>query len=247
MPPHRPIPCWVIRRRCKKPSIRAGPVCCEGAKTDSTTCCIIAACPLRWAPAALKSARTWRSPPGSVVYRSEVFELIEYHRVTATVRERPVLLVPPVIGKYYFLDMAPGRSFIEYAVSRGLHFFTISWRNPNPEHAAWNLDTYAAVLEALGVVREIAGAEVNAHGFCAGGLVLSAALNHSAAQGKCPVNAASFGVMLLDFEYPMSLGAFLSAPLLKLALQRSAKSGVTKSTRLRLKSVICAEGSGCCR
>lgn len=169
---------------------------------------------------------------GSVVYRCEVFELIEYRPVTAMVRERPVLLVPPMIGKYYFLDMAPGRSFIEYAVSRGLHFFTISWRNPNPEQAAWNLDTYAAaVLEALEVVREIAdGAEVNAHGFCAGGLILSAALNHGVAQGQCPVNAASFGVMLLDFEHPMSLGAYSPAPLLKLARQRSARSGVISSS-----------------
>lgn len=124
--------------------------------------------------------------PGAVVYRSEVFELIEYRPVTVTVRERPLLLVPPTIGKYYFLDLAPGRSFIEYAVSCGLHFFTISWRNPHAEHAAWNLDTYAAaVLEALAVVREIADAsEANVHGFCAGGLILSCALNHLAAEAQ---------------------------------------------------------------
>lgn len=166
--------------------------------------------------------------PGAVVYRSEVFELIEYRPVTVTVRERPLLLVPPTIGKYYFLDLAPGRSFIEYAVSCGLHFFTISWRNPHAEHAAWNLDTYAAaVLEALAVVREIADAsEANVHGFCAGGLILSCALNHLAAEGKSWVHAASFGVMLLDFDTPGPIGAFSPNPLLNLARRRAAKAGV---------------------
>jgi polyhydroxyalkanoate synthase len=166
--------------------------------------------------------------PGSVVYRNEVFELIEYRPSTAKVRERPLLLIPPMIGKYYFLDMAPGRSFIEHAVSTGLHFFTISWRNPHGDHASWDLDTYAgAVIEALEVVREISGsADVNAHGFCAGGLVLTCALNHLAAQGDNSVHAASFGVMLLDFDTPALLGAFSPKPLLALARRRSAKSGV---------------------
>ncbi|WP_158592118.1 PHA/PHB synthase family protein [Pseudomonas cavernicola] len=167
--------------------------------------------------------------PGSVVYRCEVFELIEYRPVTATVRKHPLLLVPPVIGKYYFLDLAKGRSFIEYAVSRGLHFFTISWRNPCAEHAEWNLDTYAAaVIEALEVVREIAdGAEPNVHGVCAGGLILSCALNHLAAQGKCLAQAASFSVTLLDFDTPAPIGAYSPKAVVNLARRRSAKAGVS--------------------
>ncbi|VVM95599.1 PHA/PHB synthase family protein [Pseudomonas fluorescens] len=166
--------------------------------------------------------------PGSVVYRNEVFELIEYRPSTAKVRERPLLLVPPMIGKYYFLDLAPGRSFIEYAVGSGLHFFTISWRNPRGQHTAWGLNTYTkAVIEALEVVQEISGsADVNAHGFCAGGLVLSCALNHLATQGKSPVHAASFGVILLDFDTPGPIGAFSPKPVLDLARRRAAKTGI---------------------
>lgn len=166
--------------------------------------------------------------PGAVVYRCDVFELIEYRPVTAVVRERPLLLVPPVIGKYYFLDLAKGRSFIEYAVSRGLHFFSISWRNPRAQQAEWDLDTYAAaVIEALGVVRDIAdGAEPNVHGVCAGGLILSCALSHLAAQGKCQVQAASFSVMLLDFDTPAPIAAFSSKSVVNLARRRSAKAGV---------------------
>ncbi|MGH8351341.1 MAG: PHA/PHB synthase family protein [Pseudomonas sp.] len=176
-----------------------------------------------------KAGENLAETPGSVVYRCEVFELIEYRPVTSTVRERPLLLVPPVIGKYYFLDLAKGRSFIEYAVSRGLHFFTISWRNPHAEHAAWDLDTYAsAVIEALEVIREIAdGAKPNAHGVCAGGLFLSCALNHLAAQGKHLVNAASFSVMLLDFDTPAPIGAFSPNPVVNFARWRSTMAGVS--------------------
>ncbi len=180
-------------------------------------------------PSGFKVGENLGMTPGSVVYRCDVFELIEYRPATATVRERPLLLVPPVIGKYYFLDLVKGRSFIEYAVSRGLHFFTISWRNPRAEHADWDLDTYAhAVIEALEVVRDIAeGAEPNVHGVCAGGLILTCALNYLAAHGQCQPQAASFCVMLLDFETPAPIGALAPKPLVKLARRRSAKAGVS--------------------
>ena len=169
--------------------------------------------------------------PGSVVYRSEVFELIEYLPQTETVRERPILLVPPMIGKYYFLDLSAERSFIEHAVESGLHFFNISWRNPDKNHSTWNLDTYAsAIIEAISVIQDISGAEqINTHGFCAGGLVLACALNHLEAQGASPVHAASFGVMLLDFDTPAQLGAYSSEILLSYARNRSAKKGVLSS------------------
>src|SRR5690606_9545652 len=67
--------------------------------------------------------------PGKVVHRTEMFELIHYAPATETVREIPVLLIPPQIGRFYFTDLAPGRSFAEYAVSQGLQYFAISWRN----------------------------------------------------------------------------------------------------------------------
>ena len=105
-------------------------------------------------------ARTWRSRPGAVVFRNEVFELLQYQPTTPTVRTRPVLMVPPPINKYYFLDLAPGRSFIEHAVAQGLQFFVISWRNPRKEHAGWDLDTYGqAVLDAIDATLEITGSD----------------------------------------------------------------------------------------
>src|SRR5260370_1277174 len=70
--------------------------------------------------------------PGAVVDRDELAEVIQYTPTTATVRRQPVIIVPPPIGRYYFLDLRAGRSFVEYPASRGLQVFMISWRNPGP-------------------------------------------------------------------------------------------------------------------
>ena len=77
--------------------------------------------------------------PGAVVLRDERFELIQYKPTTAEVRKVPILLVPPMINKFYILDLAPGRSHIEHLVGRGQQVFAISWRNPGAERRDWAL------------------------------------------------------------------------------------------------------------
>ena len=62
--------------------------------------------------------------------RNDIGELLQYQPTTARVYERPTLVVPPPIGRFHFLDLAPNRSFVEYSVSRGLQTFMLSWRNP---------------------------------------------------------------------------------------------------------------------
>ena len=96
--------------------------------------------------------------PGEVVLRTEVLELIQYHPQTGQVREVPLLIVPPTINKFYTLDLAPGRSMVEYLVQNGQQVFVISWRNPDARHFDWGLDTYVkAVLDALGAIERICG------------------------------------------------------------------------------------------
>src|ERR1700722_1597706 len=98
--------------------------------------------------------------PGSVVLRTPVFELIQYRPVTETGRQVPLLIVPPVINKYYVLDLAAGRSMVEYVVSQGLQVFMISWRNPDARHAKWDIDTYGqAILDAMDATSRITGSE----------------------------------------------------------------------------------------
>jgi polyhydroxyalkanoate synthase subunit PhaC len=179
-------------------------------------------------PEALQVGRDLALTPGSVVERDEVAELIQYVPTTAEVRDRPVLIVPPPIGRFYFLDLRPGRSFIEYVVARGLQTFLLSWRNPGNEQADWDLDTYAArVLRAIDAVREITGSDdVNTIGFCAGGVITTGVLNHLAATGDTRIRSASFAVTLLDFGQRAPIQAFSSAKLLSFARTRSRRAGV---------------------
>jgi polyhydroxyalkanoate synthase subunit PhaC len=120
--------------------------------------------------------------PGSVVLRTPVFELIQYRPATATVRQVPLLIVPPVINKFYVLDLAPGRSMVEYLVSQGLQVFMISWRNPDSRHAQWDLDTYGqAVLDAMDATSRVTGSESTAlAGTCSGGIIAAMVAAHLA-------------------------------------------------------------------
>lgn len=165
---------------------------------------------------------------GAVVYRDDVIELIQYSPTTPQVRERPLVIVPPPIGRYYFLDLQPGRSFVEYAVGQGLQVFMISWRNPTRKQAGWNLDTYAErVRRAIGVARAITGSpDVNTMGFCAGGIVTTTLLNHLAATSDDSVHSASFAVTLLDFESQAPIGAFSGRRMIGLARRTSKALGV---------------------
>ena len=166
--------------------------------------------------------------PGGVVSRDEVAELIQYAPTTEEVYERPVLVVPPPIGRYYFLDLAPGRSFVEYATSRGLQTFMLSWRNPSSGQSDWDLDTYAARIDAaIREVRDLTNAEdVNVISFCAGGIMTAGVLSHLAANGESPVHSVAFAVTLLDFGLTAPIGAFSSARLLALARWNSRRAGV---------------------
>jgi polyhydroxyalkanoate synthase len=166
--------------------------------------------------------------PGAVVHRDEVFELLHYAPATAEVRSRPVLMVPPQINKYYFMDLAPDRSFVEHAVAHGISFFTISWRGIGPAQRDWDLDTYAAaLLRAIDAVREITDSDdVNLLGLCAGGILTGAVVAHLAHSSDTRVHTASFGVTLLDFDVQAPVNVFDSAGLLPLARLRARRRGM---------------------
>ena len=174
-------------------------------------------------PNAFKVGRDLAVTPGAVVLRTEVFELIQYAPRTATVRSRPLVVVPPVINKYYIADLAPGRSLIEHLVDSGQQVFMISWRNPESRHRAWDMDTYGeAIVRALDAARAITGADaVLPLGFCSGGMLLSMVLAALAHRGEADkVAAFSLAVCVLDQSRAGTSGAFMdrrTATLAKLA------------------------------
>jgi polyhydroxyalkanoate synthase len=141
--------------------------------------------------------------PGAVVLRTELFELIQYGPQTPTVREVPLLLIPPTINKFYVLDLAPGRSWIEYLVRSGQQVFTLSWRNPDARHARHGLDSYVrAVLDALDAVLRICrtGRAVLT-GVCSGGVLASLAAARLAGAGTLDRLAGlGLAVTVLDYD-----------------------------------------------
>ena len=166
--------------------------------------------------------------PGAVVARTDVFELLQYAPATAKVREVPLVIVPPMINKYYVTDLAPGRSMVEHLVGQGQTVFAISWRNPGADQADWSLETYVdAVIEALDVAEEIAGVS-RAHvlGLCAGGIVLSTATALLAARGEQDrIAGITLGVCVLDNHHAGTTGAFADRRVAALAVAESARKG----------------------
>jgi polyhydroxyalkanoate synthase subunit PhaC len=166
--------------------------------------------------------------PGSVVLRTPVFELIQYRPVTETVRQIPLLIVPPVINKYYVLDLAPGRSMAEYLVSAGLQVFMISWRNPDARHATWDLDTYGqAILDAMDATSRITGSEQTAvAATCSGGIIAAMVAAHLAHIGQQDrIASLTLMVTVLDQAHAGLASAVVDERTVKLAAAASAARG----------------------
>jgi polyhydroxyalkanoate synthase len=166
--------------------------------------------------------------PGAVVLRTEVFELIQYAPQTETVREVPLLFAPPTINKFYVLDLAPGRSMIEWLVGQGQQVFAISWRNPGAEQGHFDLDTYAeAVLEARDAVATITGQPaVHLNGACSGGIISAGIVGHLAAQGRLDdVASVTLLVAALDNARAGTASALVGRETAAAAVADSARRG----------------------
>jgi polyhydroxyalkanoate synthase subunit PhaC len=178
---------------------------------------------------AFEVGRNVATSEGQVVFENELFQLIEYKPLTAKVHERPFLLVPPCINKFYILDLQPDNSLIRYAVEQGMRTFVVSWRNPDSSCAQKTWDDYIgdAVIKAIAVTQDITGApDINALGFCVGGTMLGTALGVLAARGEQPVHSATFLTTLLDFSDTGVLDVFIDEAFVKFREMQFAKGGL---------------------
>ncbi len=165
---------------------------------------------------------------GAVVLRTPIFELLQYAARTESAREVPLLIVPPMINKFYIADLAPGRSMIEHWLDAGQQVFALSWRNPSAEHREWDLDTYArSILEALDAVEDISGsARSQLLGLCAGGIVTATAVAHLTATGQAHrIAGLTLGVTLLDQERAGTVGAMVDENTAQVAVASSQRTG----------------------
>ena len=168
---------------------------------------------------------------GQVVYENDLFQLIEYKPLTAKVHERPFLLIPPCINKFYILDLQPENSFIRYASSQGHRTFVVSWRNPDESmvHTTWDNYVEDGAIEAIRVTREIgAGGKgtINALGFCVGGTILTNALGVLAARKQDWVHSATLLTTLIDFTDTGVLDVFIDEAFVKFREMQFDKGGL---------------------
>lgn len=150
--------------------------------------------------------------PGEIVFRNELIELIAYYPQTDEVHERPLLMTPPWINKYYIMDLAPGRSFAEWAVQHGHQTFMISYRNPDASMRDYTWDDYLRLgpLAALDAVQRLTGASaINLAGLCLGGTMSVIMLAYLQAHGKGDlIGACTVTNTIVDFAEPGDLGVF---------------------------------------
>jgi polyhydroxyalkanoate synthase subunit PhaC len=165
---------------------------------------------------------------GAVVLRTSMFELIQYAPQTPKVNAIPLLMVPPVINKFYIMDIAPGRSMIEYFVQQGQQVFAISWRNPQKRHRDWGFDAYgAAIVEAMDAVQKIAGTDCT-HLFatCSGGILAAMTAAHLADIGEGDrVAGLNLSVTVLDETRAGFAAAMMSDRAARAAIRLSARKG----------------------
>jgi polyhydroxyalkanoate synthase subunit PhaC len=179
-------------------------------------------------PGAFEVGKDLAVTPGAVVHRTDVCELIQYQPATETVHRYPVLIVPPMINKYYIVDLAPGRSMVEYLLEEGHQVFVISWRNPDGRHRDWDLDTYGrAVVDALDAVRIISNAgKASICALCSGGIVSSMVAAHLNAIGQLGgVASLCLGVTVLDQSHAGTAAAIIDQTTAAAAMASSRARG----------------------
>ncbi len=165
---------------------------------------------------------------GAVIYRNDVLELIQYSPTTEQALERPLLVVPPQINKFYVFDLSPEKSLARFCLRSNVQTFIISWRNPTKAQREWGLSTYIdALKEAVDVVIAVTGSpDVNMLGACSGGITCTALLGHYAALGQRKVNALTLLVSVLDTTLDTQVALFVDEQTLEAAKRHSYQSGV---------------------
>lgn len=156
--------------------------------------------------------------PGKVVYQNDLMQLIQYTPTTKTVARRPLLILPPWLNKFYVLDMQPHNSLVRWLVSQGHTVFLVSWVNPDRRTGHKTFEDYLleGPLEALDVIRSITGeSEVNAMGYCLGGVLLTCAVAWFEAKGQRPIRSATLLTTLVDYSDVGDIKVFVTEDLVR--------------------------------
>jgi polyhydroxyalkanoate synthase len=173
--------------------------------------------------------------PGAVVFENDLIQLIQYSPLTAKVHERPLVMVPPCINKFYIMDLQPENSLVRFAVEQGHTVFMVSWRNVKPplDRLTWDDYVEMGVIAALEEVRAMAKADkVNALGFCIGGTLLASALAVLARKKKKPVASLTLMTALLEFIDVGEIRVYIDKNFVEKREKQLAKGGIVPGAEL---------------
>ena len=186
-------------------------------------------------PSAFKIGENVAATPGKVVYQNDLMQLIQYAPTTEAVKRRPLLIIPPLINKFYILDLRPENSFIRWAVAEGHTVFVISWVNPDERLAAKSFEDYMreGPLAALDAMAEATGERTaNVIGYCLGGTLLAATLAYMATKRDARVKSATFFVTMVDFTEAGELSVFIDEEQVQALEQRMKKKGYLEARNM---------------
>jgi polyhydroxyalkanoate synthase len=172
---------------------------------------------------------------GAVVFQNDLFQLIHYKPKTEQVYERPTLIVPPSINKFYILDLQEHNSFVRWCLEQGQNVFLVSWANPTPEQRDLSWDDYVerGIFKAIEVTKEITDSpKVNAVAWCVGGTLMATALGVMANRKDDSVGSCTFLTTLTDFEEPGDLGVFIDEYQVKQLESKVNSQGVLNGREL---------------
>ncbi len=172
---------------------------------------------------------------GSVVWKNEMLELIQYAPTTERVYKTPILIIPPQINKFYAMDLTPMTSMVQFLLAMEQQTFVISWRNPRKEHRSWGLSDYIdSLIQATEVIRKITRSpKINVSGACSGGITTATFASLLAAAGDKRINALTFMVCVLNPQKEDSdVGQIVSDGSLEIARKMSKARGILKGDDL---------------
>ncbi|MGF1758888.1 class I poly(R)-hydroxyalkanoic acid synthase [Photobacterium sagamiensis] len=184
---------------------------------------------------------------GDVVFKNELFELIQYKPLTEKVNQTPLLIVPPFINKYYILDLREKNSMMRWLVEQGHSVFIMSWRNPDATMVDIDFEHYVldGVVKAIDAVADITGEkQINAAGYCIGGTLLATTLAYySAKRMRNRVKSASYFTTLLDFSQPGEIGAYVNDPIVTAIEAQNEANGYMDGRSLSVTFSLLRENS----
>ncbi len=163
-------------------------------------------------PTAFEKGKTIAATPGEVLFENDLFQLIQYTPTTDKVAAEPLLYVPPLVNRYYMIDLVPRQSLVKWLVDEGRTVFVISWVNPTEAHKDKGVGDYVleGIVAAIGQVRQRTGASPDLFAFCLGGTLVAIALAWLAAKKRADeVNSATLIGSLVDFADIRDWSAFV--------------------------------------